>query len=177
MTGRTCKRREAFSVSLLIGREVWTPSARLVPHKGNPSGGRKESSNRLRNSPRFLGTEETIFPPWPVVDPFWFVPLAGVKHPFPSRTRPLRPPAAMIVRSRACESSAARTFFLTRFPGETGRRAFFLRAGHAKSKKGGRRREEGGSSARVPQAEPRAGIYRRVRRARPKWRAYLVPSH
>ena len=46
----------------------------------------------------------------------WFVPLAGVRHPFPSRTRPLRPPAAMIVRSRARESSAARTFFSTQNP-------------------------------------------------------------
>ena len=46
----------------------------------------------------------------------WFVPLAGVRHPFPSRTRPLRPPAAMIVRSRARESSAARTFFSTQTP-------------------------------------------------------------
>ena len=46
----------------------------------------------------------------------WFVPLAGVRHPFPSRTRPLRPPAAMIVRSRARESSAARTFFHQKSP-------------------------------------------------------------
>ena len=40
---------------------------------------------------------------------FWLVALAGLKHPFPSRTRPLRAPAAMILRPRARESSAPPT--------------------------------------------------------------------
>ena len=31
MTGRMRKRREAFTIPLLIGREVWTPPARDPP--------------------------------------------------------------------------------------------------------------------------------------------------
>ena len=41
----------------------------------------------------------------------WLAALAGLKHPFPSRTRPLRAPAAMILRSGARESSALPTSF------------------------------------------------------------------
>ena len=36
----------------------------------------------------------------------WLVASAGLRHPFPSRTRPLRAPAAMILRPGARESSA-----------------------------------------------------------------------
>ena len=117
------KRREAFTIPLLIGREVWTPPARDPPHGGGrgraawraaesrPGGTRPGPAWTLqartaRHSPDQDGRSQSL----------WFVPLAGVRHPFPSRTRPLRPPAAMIVRSRARESSAARTFFSTQNP-------------------------------------------------------------
>ena len=116
------KRREAFTIPLLIGREVWTPPARDPPHGGGrgraawraaesrPGGTRPGSveccRREQRRSPDQDGRSQSL----------WFVPLAGVRHPFPSRTRPLRPPAAMIVRSRARESSAARTFFSTQNP-------------------------------------------------------------
>ena len=62
------------------------------------------------------------------------VALAGMSHPFPSRTRPLSSPVAMILRSRAWESSALPVLFLS--PGPVGilhRRApgFFLPHGNA----------------------------------------------
>ena len=41
-----------------------------------------------------------------IAQSFWLVALAGLRHPFPSRTRPLRAPAAMILRPGARESSA-----------------------------------------------------------------------
>ena len=46
------------------------------------------------------------------------VALAGMSHPFPSRTRPLSSPVAMILRSRAWESSALPVLFLS--PGPVG---------------------------------------------------------
>ena len=115
------KRREAFTIPLLIGREVWTPPARDPPPGGEGAGGQHGGRRKAapegpvlglhgrcrreqRRSPDQDGRSQSL----------WFVPLAGVRHPFPSRTRPLRPPAAMIVRSRARESSAARTFFFTK---------------------------------------------------------------
>ena len=59
------------------------------------------------------------------------VAFAGMSHPFPSRTRPLSSPVAMILRSRAWESSALPVLFLS--PGPVGNntdrpRAFFIRA-------------------------------------------------
>ena len=42
---------------------------------------------------------------------FWPVALAGLSHPFPSRTRTLRAPAAMVLRPGAWESSAPPVFF------------------------------------------------------------------
>ena len=62
------------------------------------------------------------------------VALAGMSHPFPSRTRPLSSPVAMILRSRAWESSALPVLFSS--PGPVGilhRRApgFFLPHGNA----------------------------------------------
>ena len=52
---------------------------------------------------------------WPSMcfpaETLWLAALAGLKHPFPSRTRPLRAPAAMILRSGARESSALPTSF------------------------------------------------------------------
>ena len=117
------KRREAFTIPLLIGREVWTPPARDPPPVGRARAGSMEGGGNAapegtrpgsveccrreqRRSPDQDGRSQSL----------WFVPLAGVRHPFPSRTRPLRPPAAMIVRSRARESSAARTFFFNAKP-------------------------------------------------------------
>ncbi len=44
-----------------------------------------------------------------IAQSFWLVALAGLRHPFPSRTRPLRAPAAMILRPGARESSAPPT--------------------------------------------------------------------
>ena len=41
----------------------------------------------------------------------WPVALAGLSHPFPSRTRTLRAPAAMVLRPGAWESSAPPVFF------------------------------------------------------------------
>ena len=40
----------------------------------------------------------------------WPVALAGLSHPFPSRTRTLRAPAAMVLRPGAWESSAPPVF-------------------------------------------------------------------
>ena len=106
------KRREAFTIPLLIGREVWAPPAPAPRETGARGLARPPAQSAQED-------EETAFPEgggrsrmadFPVRrrNP-WFVPPAGVRHPFPSRTRPLRPPAAMILCSRAGESSAART--------------------------------------------------------------------
>ena len=126
------KRREAFSIPLLIGREAWTPSA---PRRAQARRGAGAIERRARRAPRMKTLSECAAscrnPVRPVV-PFWFVPRPGVLHPFPSRTRPLRPPAAMILRSRARESSAARTFsFQGPPPPPRGAGPFSLRAAGA----------------------------------------------
>ena len=46
MTGRMRKRREAFTIPLLIGREVWTPPARDPPPGGEGAGGQQEGGGK-----------------------------------------------------------------------------------------------------------------------------------
>ena len=58
----------------------------------------------------------------------WLAALAGLKHPFPSRTRPLRAHAAMILRPGARESSALPTSLSTAPRGHKARGAFFRMA-------------------------------------------------
>ena len=63
---------------------------------------------------------------------FWPVALAGLSHPFPSRTRTLRAPAAMVLRPGAWESSAPPVFF----PGPrplTEAGGLFFRSGQSQS--------------------------------------------
>ena len=46
MTGRMRKRREAFTIPLLIGREVWTPPARDPPPVGRARAGSMEGGGK-----------------------------------------------------------------------------------------------------------------------------------
>ena len=60
--------------------------------------------------------------------PFGLVALAAGKHPFPSRTRPLRLHAVMILRPGAWESNAPPILILTASPAfSAGEAVFFLR--------------------------------------------------
>ena len=73
---------------------------------------------------RCVGACETAGPPvcFPA-ETIWLATLAGLKHPFPSRTRPLRARAAMILRPGARESSASPTS-LSQPPAHTAQGAF-----------------------------------------------------
>ena len=115
------KRREAFTIPLLIGREAWTPSAPRRAKARRGAGAEEGAPKRAADDPPFPCSLPVCGFPSVRMSPFWFVPRPGVLHPFPSRTRPLRPPAAMILRSRARESSAARTFLHQARPRPPGR--------------------------------------------------------
>ncbi len=62
-----------------------------------------------------------------IAQSFWLVALAGLRHPFPSRTRPLRAPAAMILRPGARESSAPPTSISNPCTASRGAGIFFAR--------------------------------------------------
>ena len=107
------KAREGLSRPVLIGRAACP----LRPPPCRPSGaaGGVERELSLRDAPSgrapapLLRGLRLAFLPLPVAD-FWPVALAGLSHPFPSRTRTLRAPAAMVLRPGAWESSAPPVF-------------------------------------------------------------------
>ena len=99
LTGRKCKNREVLSLPLLIGRETWPP----------PLFESAEAAVKRGQSKAVVA--ECWFCEFGFAGHSWLVAPAGKKHPFPSRTRPLSAPAAMILRSRARESSTLPTFF------------------------------------------------------------------
>ena len=124
LTGWRRKAREGCSLPFLMGREASPPSPfpdRTAPGRGR---GRNENAVPVLLAECWMKTpgEEVA-----VVDSFWLVAPAGRQHPFPSRTRPLRAPAAMILRSRARESSAPPAFFSKGAPVHPG--ALFFCAG------------------------------------------------
>ena len=55
MTGRMHKRREAFTIPLLIGREVWTPPARDPPPVGRARAGSMEGGGKAAPEGPVLG--------------------------------------------------------------------------------------------------------------------------
>ena len=77
------------------------------PHMRARGRGAINAGGRGRWRPAGHGCSSMCLP----AETLWLAALAGLKHPFPSRTRPLRAPAAMILRSGARESSALPTSF------------------------------------------------------------------
>ena len=114
-TGRVRKAREGLSRPVLIGRAACP--LRPPPIRGSGRAGGEymnylKTRRALRRAPAepplrglpflFFRFQLLIFRP---------VALAGLSHPFPSRTRTLRAPAAMVLRPGAWESSAPPVFF------------------------------------------------------------------
>ena len=114
-TGRVRKAREGLSRPVLIGRAACPlrPPALPRTRKGRGQDMKVIYTRRaLRRAPAepplrglpFLFFRFQLLILWPVA-------LAGLSHPFPSRTRTLRAPAAMVLRPGAWESSAPPVFF------------------------------------------------------------------
>ena len=98
MTGPRRKRGDALSRGVLMGRAAWPPPAHATDSRrvGVEGAAPCDALRMLHGPSAVSGTP-------------WLVALAGQKHPFPSRTRPLRARAAMILRPGARESSAPPT--------------------------------------------------------------------
>lgn len=119
-TGRVRKAREGLSRPVLIGRAACP--LRPPPCREDGAAGGEDRRQILRDAPSGRAPAPLLRPS---LRPFlffrfqllilWPVALAGLSHPFPSRTRTLRAPAAMVLRPGAWESSAPPAF-LTRPP-------------------------------------------------------------
>ena len=113
-TGRVRKAREGLSRPVLIGRAACP--LRPPPCRNSGAAGGEDEEHILRDAPSgrapapLLRGLPLLFFRLPAAD-FWPVALAGLSHPFPSRTRTLRAPAAMVLRPGAWESSAPPVFF------------------------------------------------------------------
>ena len=113
-TGRVRKAREGLSRPVLIGRAACP--LRPPPARESGTAGGEEWKHASRETRRpgaplrpfcglpFISFRFRLLILWPVA-------LAGLSHPFPSRTRTLRAPAAMVLRPGAWESSAPPVFF------------------------------------------------------------------
>ena len=113
-TGRVRKAREGLSRPVLIGRAACP--LRPPPARESGTAGGEEQKHASRETRRpgaplrpfcglpFISFRFRLLILWPVA-------LAGLSHPFPSRTRTLRAPAAMVLRPGAWESSAPPVFF------------------------------------------------------------------
>ena len=114
-TGRVRKAREGLSRPVLIGRAACPLRPPPIRDSGTAGGAdtnlfytrralrRAPAPPSARPSVRFFRLRLPIL--------LWPVALAGLSHPFPSRTRTLRAPAAMVLRPGAWESSAPPVFF------------------------------------------------------------------
>ena len=112
-TGRVRKAREGLSRPVLIGRAACP--LRPPPCRADGAAGGEDMKLSLRDAPSGRAPAPLLrlsscFLSFPAAD-FWPVALAGLSHPFPSRTRTLRAPAAMVLRPGAWESSAPPVFF------------------------------------------------------------------
>ncbi len=114
-TGRVRKAREGLSRPVLIGRAACP----LRPPPCRRRGAAGGEDMKLYCATRRPGAPLRPFCALPLLLLFfrfrcrflWPVALAGLSHPFPSRTRTLRAPAAMVLRPGAWESSAPPVFF------------------------------------------------------------------
>ena len=143
-TGARWKAGDCLSRRVLMGREACPrPPAEPCAHSHGPPG---SARRRLRESfrCRFL---------------LWLVAMAGLKHPFPSRTRPSRAPAAMILRLRARESSAPPAVF---FQAPQTRGFFFNTEGTEAQRHGeeerGKREEERWKGGDGRERDPRENL-------------------
>ena len=141
MTGRTCKRREAFSVSLLIGREVWTPSARSVPAKGIPRADAKRKLHIDYASPTVPRNRRDIFP-FGRLSILLVRAIGGGETPVPIPNTAVKAPRGDDSAFKSVRKQRGANLFLAaRFL--TGSGPLFL-ACEARKKNGKRRKEEGG---------------------------------
>ena len=113
-TGRVRKAREGLSRPVLIGRAACPLRPPPIRESGRAGGEDMNHLHATRPPARPRGTPSAV-PSFhilrfrlPIFRP---VALAGRSHPFPSRTRTLRAPAAMVLRPGAWESSAPPVFF------------------------------------------------------------------
>ena len=144
MTGRTCKRREAFSVSLLIGREVWTPSARSVPAKGIPRADAKRKLHIDYASPTVPRNRRDIFP-FGRLSILLVRAIGGGETPVPIPNTAVKAPRGDDSAFKSVRKQRGANLFLAaRFLTGSGP-LFFACTARKKTEKGGRRKEEGGS--------------------------------
>ena len=113
-TGRVRKAREGLSRPVLIGRAA-CPLRPPPCREDGAAGGRTWIFLHATRPPaRPCAPSAEHLCPFPFrfrLSILWPVALAGLSHPFPSRTRTLRAPAAMVLRPGARESSAPPVFF------------------------------------------------------------------
>ena len=113
-TGRVRKAREGLSRPVLIGRAACP--LRPPPIRESGRAGGEDMNIYTRDAPSGAPPRDPLCGPFLSSSRFqllifWPVALAGLSHPFPSRTRTLRAPAAMVLRPGAWESSAPPVFF------------------------------------------------------------------
>ena len=119
MIGSRCKRREALSRAVLIGRA-------LLPRLSGVAVGRPS----VRGLAALCGPQGTGLRPAPSQPnaPRWSATMAGEVHPVPFRTRKLSPLAPMVLRSSPWESRTSLTnegHLLFSGPAGSNRRARF----------------------------------------------------
>ena len=113
-TGRVRKAREGLSRPVLIGRAACPLRPPPCRRRGAAGGEEQKHASRETRRPgaplRPFCEKNCLFPFRFRLLILWPVALAGLSHPFPSRTRTLRAPAAMVLRPGAWESSAPPAF-------------------------------------------------------------------